>query len=114
MLFSQSVDIPVLSTMPPLHVRSTGTHDGWLLRNAVVRSVTSILLQSLSTGHMGDWQTRQPKKVKLQYHPVGVPFSPVPHYFGPATLNASERGALSSSERGISMQKPPLRPSLVQ
>ncbi|KAG1970707.1 hypothetical protein F2P79_002141 [Pimephales promelas] len=59
----KSVDIPMLSVIPPLHVRSTGTHDGWLLRNSIVLSVTSIFLPIIPHRGTGEWHTCQPKKV---------------------------------------------------
>ncbi len=66
LLFSRSVDMPVLSVIPPPHVRSTGVRDGWILCNGVVRSVTSILLPSFPTEPQGTG-THASRKSKRHY-----------------------------------------------
>lgn len=100
LLFSGSVDMPVLSVIPPPHVRSTGVRDGWILCNDAVRSVTSILLPSFPTEPPGTG-THASRKSKRRYHPVGVLYS---LYFGP-TSGLLQREVPCRLLSGISMQR---------
>ncbi|KAL1266798.1 hypothetical protein QQF64_002473 [Cirrhinus molitorella] len=97
--------MPALSVIPPPHVRSTGAHEGWLLRNAAVRSVTSILLPSFPTKPQGTG-THASRKSQRRYHSVGVSVLSRLSLFWSHCRIPSERGTLSSSEWDINAKAP--------